>query len=173
MTTYAYQMDKPSTHKKADIYVMGVSELCALPDGQEMPAATYDGKSAKVTTNGEFKNAGTYTFTATDESGNYTLTNAVLNVVIAKATYSGIVHDPLSGVYNPAKTLKDYALAEGFTWVDASEKPVCTKPEYAAIYNADSDNYENFELNIAIDLQKAKVALKDGVVGFDYDGTSH
>lgn len=143
------------------------------PDGQEMPAATYDGKSAKVTTNGEFKNAGTYTFTATDESGNYTLTNAVLNVVIAKATYSGIVHDPLSGVYNPAKTLKDYALAEGFTWVDASEKPVCTKPEYAAIYNADSDNYENFELNIAIDLQKAKVALKDGVVGFDYDGTSH
>ena len=143
------------------------------PDGQEMPAATYDGKSAKVTTNGEFKNAGTYTFTATDESGNYTLTNAVLNVVIAKATYSGIVHDPLSGVYNPAKTLKDYALAEGFTWVDASEKPVCTKPEYAAIYNADSDNYENFELNIAIDLQKAKVALKDGEVGFDYDGTSH
>ena len=33
MTTYAYQMDQPSTHKKADIYVMGVSELCALPDG--------------------------------------------------------------------------------------------------------------------------------------------
>ena len=145
------------------------------PDGQEMPTATYDGRSAKVTTNGEFKNAGTYTFTATDESGNYTLTNAVLNVVIEKATYSGIVHDALSGVYNPAKTLKDYALAEGFTWVDASEKPVCTKNEkgYAAIYNADSDNYENFELNIAIVLQKAEVALKDGVVGFDYDGTSH
>ena len=34
MTAYAYQMDQPSTHKKADIYVMGVSELCALPDGQ-------------------------------------------------------------------------------------------------------------------------------------------
>ena len=34
MTTYAYQMDQPFTHKKADIYVMGVSELCALPDGQ-------------------------------------------------------------------------------------------------------------------------------------------
>lgn len=143
------------------------------PDGQEMPAATYDGKSAKVTTNGEFKNAGTYTFTATDESGNYTLTNAVLNVVIAKATYSGIVHDPLSGVYNPAKTLKDYALQSGFRWANESEKPVCTKPEYAAIYNADSDNYENFELNIAIDLQKATVALDKKVVEFDYDGASH
>ena len=34
MMTYAYQMDQPSTHKNADIYVMGVSELCALPDGQ-------------------------------------------------------------------------------------------------------------------------------------------
>ena len=34
MTIYAYQMDQPSTYKKADIYVMGVSELCALPDGQ-------------------------------------------------------------------------------------------------------------------------------------------
>lgn len=34
MMTYAFQMDQPSTHKKADIYVMGVSELCALPDGQ-------------------------------------------------------------------------------------------------------------------------------------------
>ena len=33
MTTYAYQMNQPSTHKKADIYEMGVSELCALPDG--------------------------------------------------------------------------------------------------------------------------------------------
>lgn len=143
------------------------------PDGQTVPTATYDGKSAKVTTNGEFKNAGTYTFTATDESGNYTLTNAVLNVVIAKATYSGIVHDPLSGVYNPAKTLKDYALQSGFRWANESEKPVCTKPEYAAIYNADSDNYENFELNIAIDLQKATVALDKKVVEFDYDGASH
>lgn len=144
------------------------------PDGQEMPSATYDGIAARVTADREFKNAGTYTFTATDESGNYELTNNVLkNITIEKATYSAISHDALSGVYNPDKTLKDYALGEGFRWADASEKPVCTKTEYAAIYNADSDNYENFELNIAIVLQKAKVALKDGVVEFDYDGTSH
>lgn len=143
------------------------------PDGQTVPTATYDGISAKVTTNGEFKNAGTYTFTATDESGNYTLTNAVLNVVIAKATYSGIVHDPLSGEYNPAKTLKDYALQSGFRWANESEKPVCTKTEYAAIYNADSTNYFDFALNVGIRLQKAEVALKDDVVEFDYDGTSH
>lgn len=144
------------------------------PDGQEMPAATYDGRSAKVTTNGEFKNAGTYAFTATDESGNYTLTNAVLNVVIEKATYSGIVHGELSGVYNPAKTLKDYALQSGdFRWANESEKPVCTKTEYAAIYNADSTNYFDFALNIVIRLQKATVALDKNVVEFKYDGASH
>lgn len=162
--------------KTADVKWNVAKSYTYSPDGQTLPTATYDGNTAKVTTNGEFKNAGTYAFTATDESGNYTLTNAVLNVVIEKATYSGIVHAALSGVYNPAKTLKDYALQSGdFRWANESEKPVCTKNEkgYAAIYNADSDNYENFELNIAIVLQKAEVALKDGVVGFDYDGTSH
>lgn len=34
LVSYAYQMDEPSTTKKAEVYVMGVSELCALPDGQ-------------------------------------------------------------------------------------------------------------------------------------------
>lgn len=144
------------------------------PDGQTLPTATYDGNTAKVTTNGEFKNAGTYAFTATDESGNYTLTNAVLNVVIEKATYSGIVHGELSGVYNPAKTLKDYALQSGdFRWANESEKPVCTKTEYAAIYNADSTNYFDFALNIGIRLQKATVALDKNVAEFKYDGASH
>ena len=160
--------------KTADVKWNVAKSYTYSPDGQTLPTATYDGNPAKVTTNGEFKNAGTYTFTATDESGNYTLTNAVLNVVIAKATYSGIVHDPLSGVYNPAKTLKDYALQSGdFRWANESEKPVCTKTEYAAIYNADSTNYFDFALNIVIRLQKATVALDKNVVEFKYDGASH
>ena len=159
--------------KTADVKWNVAKSYTYSPDGQTLPTATYDGRSAKVTTNGEFKNAGTYTFTATDDSGNYTLTNAVLNVVIEKTTYSGIVHDELSGVYNPAKTLKDYALQSGFRWANESEKPVCTKTEYAAIYNADSTNYFDFALNVGIRLQKAEVALKDDVVEFDYDGASH
>lgn len=32
--TYLYRMDMPTTMKTAKTYVMGVSELCALPDGQ-------------------------------------------------------------------------------------------------------------------------------------------
>lgn len=31
---YAYRMDEPTARKDAQVYVMGVSELCALPDGQ-------------------------------------------------------------------------------------------------------------------------------------------
>ena len=31
---YIYQMDEPSTRKKGQTYVQGVSELCVLPDGQ-------------------------------------------------------------------------------------------------------------------------------------------
>lgn len=34
LKVFAYEMDKPSTHRKAETYVMGVSELCVLPDGQ-------------------------------------------------------------------------------------------------------------------------------------------
>ena len=34
LNAYAYQMDKPTTHRKSENYVMGVSELCMLPDGQ-------------------------------------------------------------------------------------------------------------------------------------------
>ena len=33
-TAYLYRMDMPTTLKKAQTYAMGVSELCALPDGQ-------------------------------------------------------------------------------------------------------------------------------------------
>lgn len=33
-TAYLYRMDQPTTLKKAQTYAMGVSELCALPDGQ-------------------------------------------------------------------------------------------------------------------------------------------
>ena len=35
-TEYAYLMDRPSTSKKAETYVMGVSELCALPDDGQL-----------------------------------------------------------------------------------------------------------------------------------------
>ena len=146
------------------------------PDGQTLPTATYDGKTASLifTKDGkacEFKDAGTYTVTVADD--NYILTNNEKTIVINKARYTAAPALSLSGTYDPNKTLGNYALAEGFTWVDAGETPVCTKTEYAAKYNMDSDNYEDFETTVTLVLQKATVALAQNLFEFNYDGASH
>lgn len=146
------------------------------PDGQTLPTATYDGKTASLifTKDGkecEFKDAGTYTVTVADD--NYILTNNEKTIVINKARYTAAPALSLSGTYDPNKTLGNYALAEGFAWADAGETPVCTKTEYAAKYNMDLANYEDFETKVTLDLQKATVTLAQNLFEFNYDGASH
>ncbi len=146
------------------------------PDGQTLPTATYDGKTASlIFTKGgtvcEFKDAGTYTVTVADD--NYILTNNEKTIVINKARYTAAPALSLSGTYAPDKTLGNYALAEGFVWADAGEIPVCKKKEYAAKYNMDSDNYEDFETTVTLVLQKATVTLAQNLFEFNYDGASH
>lgn len=147
------------------------------PDGQTLPTATYDGKTANLIftkddgTVCEFKNAGTYTVTVADN--NYILTNNEKTIVIEKATYA----DPalsLTGIYNPNKTLgKDYKI-EGITWVNPDEVPVCTKTEYAAKYNMDPENYDYLDTTVTLVLQKATVTLAENLFEFNYDdGASH
>lgn len=145
-------------------------------DGQTLPTATYDGKTASLifTKDGtvcEFKNAGTYTVTVADN--NYILTNNEKTIVINKARYTAAPTLSLSGTYNPNKTLGNYALAEGFTWVNPDEIPVCTKTEYAAKYNMDTANYEDFDTTVTLVLQKATVTLAQNLFEFNYDGASH
>lgn len=150
------------------------------PDGQTLPTATYDGKTASLifTKDGkacEFKNAGTYTVTIADDN-NYDLTGSetTKTIVIEKATYTSVTaHKELSGTYAPDKTLGNYALSEGFTWVNPDEVPVCTKTEYAAKYNMDTANYEDFETTVTLVLQKATVTLAQNLFEFNYDGASH
>ena len=146
------------------------------PDGQTLPTATYDKKTANLifTKDGkecEFKDAGTYTVTVADN--NYILTNNKKTIVINKARYTAAPALSLSGTYDPNKTLGNYALAEGFAWADAGEIPVCKKKEYAAKYNMDSDNYEDFATTVALVLQKATVTLAQNLFEFNYDGASH
>lgn len=146
-------------------------------DGQPSPTATYDGKTAslKFTKDGKecgFKDAGTYTVTVADD--NYILTNNEKTIVINKTKYTSVTaHTALSGTYDPNKTLGNYALAEGFAWVDAGENPVCTKTEYAAKYNMDTANYEDFVTTVTLNLQKATVTLAQDLFEFNYDGVSH
>lgn len=149
------------------------------PDGQTLPTATYEGKTADLifTKDGtvcDFKNAGTYTVTIKEDK-NYTLSGETTKtIVIEKATYTSVTaHEALSGIYDPNKTLGNYTLAEGFTWADANETPDCTKTEYAAKYNMDSDNYEDFVTKVTLDLQKATVTLAENLFEFNFDGASY
>lgn len=147
------------------------------PAGQTLPTATYDGKTANLifTKDGkacEFKNAGTYTVTVADN--NYILTNNEKTIVINKARYTAAPALSLSGTYDPNKTLGNYALSEGFTWVNPDEVPVCTKTEYAAKYNMDPANYEDYDkATVTLVLQKATVTLAQNLFEFNYDGASH
>lgn len=141
------------------------------PAGQTLPTATYDKKTANLifTKDGkacEFKDAGAYTVTVADD--NYILTNNEKTIVINKARYTAAPALSLSGTYAPNKTLGNYALSEGFTWVNPDEVPVCAKNEYAAKYNMDSDNYEDFVTTVTLVLQKATVTLAQNLFEFNF-----
>lgn len=146
-------------------------------DGKPAPSAKIDGNTATVKFSGQatvFETAGTYTVTASDDSGNYILEDSVRTVEIKKANYVGITHDPFMGIYDPEKTLnKDYKLDKDFTWANKDEVPVCGKTKYDAIYNGDSANYNDLPLTITIDLKKATTALKVNVLEFVFDNTAH
>lgn len=149
------------------------------PDGQTLPTATYDGKTASLifTKNGtvcDFKNAGSYTVTIKEDK-NYTLSGETTKtIVIEKATYTSVTaHEALSGIYDPNKTLGNYTLSEGFTWVNPDEVPVCTKTVYEAKYNKDPANYEDFLTTVTLVLQKATVALAQNLFEFNFDGASY
>lgn len=165
--------------KTAEVTWTNAENYVYSPAGQTLPTATYDGKTANLifTKDGtvcDFKNAGTYTVTIKEDK-NYTLSGETTKtIVIEKATYTSVTaHEALSGIYDPNKTLGNYTLAEGFTWVNPDEVPVCTKTVYEAKYNKDPANYEDFVTTVALVLQKATVALAQNLFEFNFDGASH
>lgn len=166
-------------NKKTAEVAWSIAESYVYNDGQTLPTATYEGKTASLifTKDGtvcDFKNAGTYTVTIKEDK-NYTLSGETTKtIVIEKATYTSVTaHEALSGIYDPNKTLGNYTLSEGFTWVNPDEVPVCTKTVYEAKYNKDPANYEDFETKVTLDLQKATVTLAQNLFEFNYDGASH
>lgn len=168
---------KLTINKKEATVTWNIAESYVYNDGQTLPTATYDGKTADLifTKDGkacEFKDAGTYTVTVADN--NYILTNNEKTIVINKAKYTTAPALSLSGTYDPNKTLGNYALAEGFAWVDAGETPVCTKTEYAAKYNMDPANYEDFATKVTLTLKQATVTLAQNLFEFNFvDGASY
>lgn len=161
--------------KTAEVTWTNAENYVYSPAGQTLPTATYDGKTANLifTKDGkacEFKNAGTYTVTIADDN-NYDLTGSetTKTIVINKAKYTAAPELSLTGTYDPNKTLGNYTLSEGFTWVNPDEVPVCTKTVYEAKYNKDPANYNDKETKVTLDLQKATVTLAENLFEFNYD----
>lgn len=168
---------KLTINKKEATVTWNIAESYVYNDGQTLPTAKYDGKEATliITKDGtecDFKNAGTYTVTVADK--NYDLTDSERTIVIEKATYTSVTALSLTGTYDPNKTLGNYKLEAGFTWVNPDEVPVCTKTEYATKYNMDPANYEDFETKVTLTLQKATVTLAQNLFEFNFvDGEQH
>ncbi len=128
----------------------------------------------------KFITAGTYALTASTADANYTLTNATNEVVMGKGTYTDITAPAAitNKTYSAGITLSNISLPENYRWATPSTQIHCNGAVgngYAALYNADVDNYEDFALTITVILKKASVDLAgDTVQGFDYlAGTTH
>ena len=80
-------------------------------------------------------------------------------VDILKVSYDGITYpydggNAIDGGKYSQKTLSEYPLSDGFFWSDGSTVPTVDKTGYAAFYNADPDNYNDFAITINLTLQK-------------------
>ncbi|MDE7372559.1 MAG: InlB B-repeat-containing protein, partial [Clostridia bacterium] len=114
-----------------------------------------DGTALKVTT---VADSGTYRITVVATADNGTdssSTQKEVTVNVNKGTYTGITHPEFNGVYDPVRNLGAYTLNADFSWVDVTTVPTVPNKLYPAIYNADPDNYNDLNVSIKIDLEKA------------------
>jgi hypothetical protein len=92
-----------------------------------------------------------------------TTDNIIVNWSIAKAEYTDITYEALSGSYTYNITLASYILEDGYSWLDTSIKPTVNVTKYSAIYNVDSTNYEDYLLDIELSLSKKVIAFNFNV----------
>lgn len=86
---------------------------------------------------------------------NYNSVYVTAYIYLNKATYVDIEHDVLSGTYLSTQKLSDFELDSGFAWIDDTITPIVSTTKYAAIYNGDSINYNDYYLDITLNLEKA------------------
>lgn len=127
---------------------VSVSYLSYLGEAVQMSVSITSGNSL-------FKNAGDYVFTATNDDDNYSVSELTKKITINKANYEKITHGELIGTYDPDLTLEKYSLNDGFVWLDGDILPTVKQKYYKALYNVDSENYNDYELYIKLTLAKA------------------
>lgn len=112
--------------------------------------------------------AGAYTVTATvAETANYNVCSASCEFTIKKADYN---EDDIQEIeivqqimgFNEdgsAKTLNSISLADGWSWNDDGELILVGENTYAIFYNADPDNYNNYETSITFTAIRKEVKV--------------
>ena len=128
-----------------------------------------DGQNASSLSLTNVASSGTYYCVATVNADGLTVSKQSGNftVVISKADYTDVVYpygEGLTaidgGVYS-GKTLSEFTLAEGFSWVTRKTTATVDVTEYEAYYNTDKDNYNDYFLNIRLVLEKATYIKED------------
>lgn len=154
------------TIEKRNVEAVWVSKSNYVYNGSEqintvsVSYKSYTGESVPMNItissgNSTFRNAGEYVFLAKNEDENYSVSGLSKRIIINKANYQNITHNALIGTYNPDLTLESYILSTGYRWADESILPTVKQTEYKALYNADSENYNDFELYVKLTLSKA------------------
>lgn len=124
------------------------TEVVGIVDGHD-PIINYTYNKTPI-------NAGDYTVTVACYNGDYYIQSGNYgSFTIHKATLTPPSHDEIDITYNPSVTLGDVALDSGFSFVDEDVVPTCNVNKYDAIYNIDSVNYEDCEVEITINVAKA------------------
>ena len=98
------------------------------------------------------------------DPNNYDNFSLAISLTLDKAEYANVTHPRLDlGRYTGA-TLEEYGgLNEGYVWIDGTVVPnvawsagVIVERNYAARYNADPVNYNDYNLNVSVYLDRAQ-----------------
>lgn len=120
-----------------------------------------------------FLTAGNYLLTAGLDNENYVLANYMKTFKMNKGEYSGITHPELTGTYAPSQTLSSITLESNYYWATPGNVPTVPVKSYSAYYNADYDNYNNFNLNITLNLAKATATVTGTTIqSANYSGSA-
>lgn len=127
----------------------------------------------------EFKEAGSYTFIASIEDTNYSLTNVEYNVTVSKNTVSQL--SAISATYGDTlETISSkLPLSDFGTWSfaydDISSVSVGTYGErdFNVKFTSNNENYESFESTVLVKVSKKELIITPTQTTFTYDGNEH
>ncbi len=72
--------------------------------------------------------------------------------------------------YNPAITLKDIVLPEGYTWVNPDMVPTAAQTEYAVIYSPNEEKYNSITFNLSINVKRKTLTVNECTIPVDLEG---